>query len=241
MGASQSSSDILQESLTQVSLAVMNSVSSSMTSSITQSNELTIDGTIGGDVSNNTQSNTASINMQAVIQSSQSGQLQTELLNKLSQEVKQKSSTLGYSASDVKVKNVIKNVIENKITNESLTKLSADINQSNKIIVTSSGLVGGSLTNNLQSNKAETIITFMSGVSTDIVSQLKATNAISGSATQVTSNPISDIAESAAQMFSGMMNSAIFLIIIICFVFLAVIYMVGPQNILKILMPFSAL
>ena len=241
MGASQSSSDILQESLTQVSLDVMNSISSSMSSSITQSNELTIDGTIAGNASNNVQSNTASINMQAIIQSAQSGQLQNDLVTKLAQEVKQKSSTLGYSASDVKVKNTIQNIVSNKITNETISKLDANIKQSNRITVTTSGLVGGNLASNIQKNKADTIMTFMSGMSSDIISQLKASNAISGLTTQVTSNPISDVAESAAQMFSGMMNSAIFLIMFICLVCLAVIYMVGPQNILKILMPFSAL
>jgi len=187
MGVGQSKATILNEVLNETSIEVLNENSSSSSTYINQKNDLTIAGNTGGTISGLKQINAAKINVSALLESSSSGKLQSSLEAALSNEIEQKSASIGYTSSNADVRNIVKNVINTRITNKNLISIKNEVQQSNQIQILANTNVN--VKDLVQKNESDLIIKMISKMNSDIVNELQTKGAISTDLSQST-NPL---------------------------------------------------
>ena len=187
MGVGQSKAAILNEILNETSIEVLNENSSSSSTYINQKNDLTIAGNTGGTISGLKQINAAKINVSALLESSSSGKLQSSLEAALSNEIEQKSASIGYTSSNADVRNIVKNVINTRITNKNLISIKNEVQQSNQIQILANTNVN--VKDLVQKNESDLIIKMISKMNSDIVNELQTKGAISTDLSQST-NPL---------------------------------------------------
>ena len=196
MGMNESKTKTRTEVLNSVSVDSISKISGTMSSSSDQTSSLIIDGISGGSkIKGVTQSNASKINMDALMTQSASANLKADLKSKLEEAVKTNQNALGYSVSTVDVSGVVSNVVDINITNDSLSQLSADIKQKNTTMITNvsdSSEIGAVN----QSNTSSAVIKFVSKMSNDVISKLKAAGATDVDSETDQTNPVTKAIDS---------------------------------------------
>lgn len=200
---SQSSTQQVTNLVNQTATTVMANISTSAQGSVQQSNTMIISGISDSSVVNIQQSNEANIQVSAVVQSAQSGQLQSQLTAALVQALTTSSNTIGYSTSNINLQTSIKNIVSSNITTNSVNNAFAGITQSNALQI--SNISGSKIYGVSQTNIGKAIAQLMSSSTEQIIALLGLQAQSTTTATQTTTNPISSVADAIGSALSGNM------------------------------------
>src|SRR6185436_17075139 len=174
MGANQSSQEILNNTLNAISMNIMTKNSTAMSGTSVQSNTLVISGVKDTSIKDFVQSNSSKINVQALMTSVNSGNLQADLFQQLSAAVEQHIPALAVSSdTHQKVTNAVTNAIDSNITTENFANISAHVSQTNTAIFT---MVDKSTFDTItQKNEATLILELANKTTSDIIQNIKST------------------------------------------------------------------
>jgi hypothetical protein len=189
MGASQTKSDVLQKVLNQTTIDVMTKNSTGESGQIESTNDVTIVASKNVSLTGIKQVNAAKINVTALQASVQQGILKSDLSAALSSAVKQQGTSLGYSASDAKVKTIVENRVSANITTENLQEIRGTVSQSNVVKVLASENIDATVV--VQKNEAELILKLVSNLTSDIINDLKTTGTVQTDLSQTTASLMS--------------------------------------------------
>ncbi len=210
MGATQSKSEQVTELINRVTTNVLSDISTSAKGAVQQSNQMTISGISGSTISGISQSNEANIQISAVQQSAQTGQLQSQLSAAISQALSQNANTIGYANLNTSVTNKVNSVINSNISAKSVSDAFVGVTQSNALLI--SDVKNSTVSSISQTNIGKAIASLMSSSVTDIIAALGIQADVKTTSAQAASNPISSLADSISSAFGG---SGLFIILII--------------------------
>lgn len=184
MGVGNSTeADIMKQSITNISLEVMNRMSSSSNLSSEQLNKLvfanlkntTIDGVV--------QQNKLTANLSTVSRSALNGDLQRNIIASINEQLNQEMGNLQMgSQQKTKVNSLVENTVNTSITNENLTEIKVRAKQNNEVVFTNLDSV--TATNILQGNEQDLVVQLISEMSSDIVDKIQSDSDIKGLVSQ---------------------------------------------------------
>jgi uncharacterized Tic20 family protein len=194
MGASESSQKTNQQTLNDVTTQVMASLTSSGGSSTSSTNTLTISGNTGSDISDITQSNVSKINMSMMATLTANNKLQTELTNALTSKISQDQDTFGISMQKSDIQNKVQTVVNTKITNDSVSSLINQVTLQNNLTISDNDKTRVARVK--QENQNEAVMTMVTGLTSELMSQLGISNTSTVDSSQKSTNPLSDLMNS---------------------------------------------
>ncbi|MGL5935117.1 MAG: hypothetical protein ACRCZI_05795 [Cetobacterium sp.] len=191
MGANISKQKVLNKTLNDVAIEVLNRNSTTLGGVIDQSNKLIINNSKLADLTNITQLNYSKINVNALSQSISNNTLQADLINSLKSAVEKESPVLGIgNNSEQDIENTIGTIIRSTITNESLHAISAQVKQDNSIILTNVDSITGDTV--VQKNEADLILGLVNEATSKIALAVTASNTTDSKASDKTA-PLVDL------------------------------------------------
>lgn len=198
MGANNSKQEVLNETLNKIQIDVMTKNSSSANSSTVQSNVFRISNNTGNvKVNNFSQENISKINLSSLTNSKNNANLQAELISKIKQAAEQEAPSIALgSTADQTIKNSISNIISTSMSIENLSKLAANVNQSNVSEITNNS--GDTDASNLKfSNATDIIMSLVNSTSSEVVQVIKAVTDVDSSNTQKQAGILPDFGQMA--------------------------------------------
>jgi hypothetical protein len=230
MGATESKATSRQDILNESILSVFTSQSTSVSSSVASSNILNLSHSKGSRLHDINQTNDVTINFDVLADLASTGELQTQLANKLTSTIEQKQNALGLSSQNIDIASKVKNVVNNSISVQNMVNASASVTQLNVIDASYSEDAGDYDIN--QNNSVKEAMKIANKLSSNVMSTLGITNEASTTATQVTTNPISEAINAITGMFSS--PFVVLGLVIICGLFImkqagGVLGLGGPQ------------
>jgi hypothetical protein len=191
MGASTSSYENLNQSLTEVMTSVISRQTANVSSSSVQSNK--ISGlVVSGNMGAIDQSNVSNINLKMLVSLTTSGDIQSKLIAAVTQKIKENSSPIGYANSQSKISNIVSNVINTNMNSTNINELSANVSQSNEIsdvVVLKTGVIDAIN----QSNASTIVQELTSTMATQITQEIEADTELSNDLELVKSNVLTDL------------------------------------------------
>ncbi len=190
MGGGSSKVEIMRKIINETSMKVMVKNSLSTISTTVQNNDITIAGNVGGTISDIEQSNKSRISVTALIDSSVSGKLQSDLIAAISESVKQKLPSIGRADLSTKVDSYVRSSVEATITQEALTDIKNQVAQSNSIKILGNDKT--SVYYITQSNESKKVVDLVSKLSSDIIARAQTKAELSTNVEQTQAPVIGD-------------------------------------------------
>lgn len=238
MGGNQSKAKTFNETLNEVVLDIMVSASSSASSTVIQTNEINISNIRGSKIGSFNQNNISKINFSILSTLAASGELQSQLQQALENSIKNNQNSVGYSASDTEIRNIVRNAINLKVRVESLSQLDGLSKQSNTINLGMDGaIIDSEIANQYQDNFSDIVSSLISDLTGTIMADLKTVSDVKNESETKQTNPISEavnkISDTIGRAVNNLLSSTTYIIIAIILAGLGLIYMVGPSTLLK--------
>jgi hypothetical protein len=218
MGNSGTKAQTISDTLNQMCNNVITNTINTCSSSVAQNQTQVVNDTnLFGSV-NATQSQTTTIDLNCVTSSSMQNTIATNVSNAL-QQAASASGTGGLSAigaSSSSDQQYLKNIITNNTTTNTSNQLSSNLSQSQNQVINSSGIL--KFVGATQEQSASVIATAMLNTTGYINAVNTTANAMSQSATAVTTNPIADLINSVGTAVGGVLSSGSGIIIVLVIV-----------------------
>lgn len=178
MGAGISKQDILNETLNNVAIEVMQKNSTSISGDIQQDNTTTVAGNTGTvSLYGIKQINTSKLNVSALLDSAVNNSLQANLMAELKSTLAQSLPAISaYTDMEQKVVSSIKNNINSNITVENLQDISAKVKQNNTFQVLANNNVD--TRDFVQKNEATLIMSMVNNMNAGIIADIAATGVL---------------------------------------------------------------
>jgi len=228
MGAAVSKEKHVQNIINESTLSTIAKITSTATTTAEQKNIIDISDSTGVQISDVDQRNVMIINMRALLTSANNGNLQRSLKNQLKGQIEaQQKATTGFTYNDAELDQTIRNSVNTTFSVESVARMIATYNQTNKLIAISA--VGGRVENVYQENKIKSIMSLVNENSSKIVESLTFdTGAKSDIKTIQEADAIKSFFDGVASIFSG--PFILILSIVVFVVVVGIVYKMSKKD-----------